>query len=270
MAIPARVFSIAVFTGLFVCSVADKAGALPRLWTSTDGRQLIGEFVKADANTVTVSRDNGAPVSIPLAMLTPEDRDFATKEQRNKAATDKEAAAKKDAERFSARSAPEKEEKGKGRITYKLSKGSEDWPEDRKKRIVSAMEEAIEFLNKNGNFEKAVTANNSPGTPTADANIDGWINWGGSISRRVAIHEIAHTLGIGTAPNWGKNIEKGLWTGKHALEQLREFDGKDAVLHADRMHFWPYGLNQDSESSSVNDIRHIKMVEAMRKDMDMK
>ncbi|MES2661471.1 MAG: hypothetical protein V4689_22825 [Verrucomicrobiota bacterium] len=132
------------------------------------------------------------------------------------------------------------------------------------------MNEAIEFLNKHGDFKKEVTANNSPGTPTADANISGWINWGGSINRRVAIHEIAHTLGIGTHENWGKNIEKGLWTGKHGVAQIQEFDGKDAVLHADRMHFWPYGLNQDNESSKENDLRHIKMVQAMRKDMGMK
>ena len=29
-------------------------------------------------------------------------------------------------------------------------------------------------------------------------------------------------------------------------------------------------INQDNESSAVNDIRHIKMVEAIRKDMGMK
>ncbi len=265
-AIPTCVFSAAVLAVFAL----DHAVALPRLWTATDGRQLIGEFVKADANTVTINRDTGKPVSIPIAMLTPEDREFATKEQKAKASSDKEAASKKEAEWQSARSAPEKEEKGKGHITYKLSNGSEKWPEDRRKRIVAAMDEAIKFLNEHGDFTKEVTANNSPGTPTADANIGGWINWGGSISRRVAIHEIAHTLGIGTGENWGKNIENGLWTGKFALEQLRAFDGKDAVLHADRQHFWPYGLNQDSESSPENDLRHIKIVEAMRKDMGMK
>jgi hypothetical protein len=86
----------------------------------------------------------------------------------------------------------------------------------------------------------------------------------------VAIHEIAHTLGIGTHENWGENIKDGLWTGKYALEQLREFDGKDAVLHADRMHFWPYGLNFDNESDSEKDLRHVKMVAAMRKDMGVR
>ena len=227
--------------------IAETARAAPRVWTSADGRELTGEFVKADATTVTVLRDTGKSVVIPLTMLTPDDRKFVaeiiaakeTKTPRNP----------------------------KGSITYKLSDGSEKWPEDRKKRITEAMDAAVEFLNKHGHFKKEVTAHNSPGTPTADANIGGWINWGGSINRRVALHEIAHTLGVGTHEKWLETIKDGLWTGKHALAQLREFDGKDAVLHADRQHFWPYGLNQDSESSPESDLRHIKMVEAIRKDM---
>ncbi len=239
------------------------AHALPRIWTATDGRELIGEYVKSDAATVTVMRDGGKPVVIPLEKLNTDDRKFV-EDERARLQAEKEAAEKSAAEGAGAAAKP------KGSITYKLSDGSEKWPEDRKKRIVDAMDQAIEFLNRNADFKKELTANNSPGTPTADANINGWINWGGSISRRVAIHEIAHTLGIGTGENWGKNIKDGLWTGKFALAQLREFDGEDAVLHADRQHFWPYGLNQDSESSKINDLRHIKMVEAMRKDMGMR
>lgn len=236
-----------------------RANGLPRIWTSTDGRELTGEFLKSDEKTVTVSRDNGKTVTIPLAMLQPDDQKFVSAQ-----VAEREAAEKAAAEEAEAAKNP------KGSITYTLSGGSEKWPEDRKKRIVEAMDDAIGFLNKHGNFKKAVIANNSPGTPTADANIGGWINWGGSINRRVAIHEIAHTLGIGTHENWGKNIKEGKWIGKHGVAKIQEFDGKDAVLHADRMHFWPYGLNQDHESSVENDLRHVKMVEAMRKDMDIR
>jgi hypothetical protein len=230
--------------------------AAPRVWTSSDGRELTGSFVRADSSSVTVARENGKAVTIPLTQLTPEDQKFVTTQLAEQEAA-KAAAA-------------EAAKKPRGSITYKLAGGSEKWPEDRKKRIVDAMDQAIEFLNKHGDFRKEVTANNSPGTPTADANIGGWINWGGSISRRVAIHEIAHTLGIGTGEKWGENIEEGKWVGKYAIAQLQEFDGKDAVLHADRQHFWPYGLNQDSESNKENDLRHIKMVQAMRKDMGMR
>lgn len=235
------------------------AQAAPHTWTSADGRELVGEFVKADATSVTVTRSNGKSVTIPLAVLSAADQKFAADQVAAKTAADQAAADEAEAKN-----------KPKGSISYKLSGGSDKWPDDRKKRIIAAMDASIGFLNKNANFRKELTANNSPGTPTADANIQGWINWGGSISRRVALHEIAHTLGIGTHENWQKNIKDGLWTGKNALEQLREFDGKDAVLHADRQHFWPYGLNQDSESSHINDLRHIKMVQAMRKDMGVR
>ena len=241
-------------TAAGIALVPENARGLPRIWTSTDGRELTGEFVKADEKSVTVDR-GGKPVTIPLAMLAEPDREFVSARV---------------AEMEAAAAEAEDAKKPKGSITYKLSGGSENWPEDRKKRIVDAMEAAVDFLNTHGDFKKEVTANNSPGTPTADANISGWINWGGSINRRVALHEISHTLGIGTHENWGKNIKDGKWTGKHGLAQLREFDGPDAVLNADRQHFWPYGLNQDHESSRENDLRHVKMIEAMRRDMGMK
>lgn len=152
-------------------------------------------------------------------------------------------------------------------LTYKLSKGSEKWDPKIRGRIAGAMSAAVAFYNQHGEFDKRVTANYSPGTPTADANYNGWINFGGSINKRVALHEISHTLGIGQHPNWNKLIKDGKWTGQHALAQLREFDGPTATLHADRMHFWPYGLNYDKESSPENDIRHVKMVQALRRDM---
>lgn len=221
----------------------------PRVWTSTDGKQLEAEFVQADASGVTVRKPGGEKVVLPYNRLSADDKTAA-------AALAKEQAERRARERWL-----------QGPLTYGLSNGHENWPEDRKKRIVEAMDAAVAFYNQHGNFKKHVTANNSPGTPTADANWDGWINWGGSINRRVALHEISHTLGIGTHPAWRANIKDGKWTGKHALAQLREFDGPSAVLHADRMHFWPYGLNFDNESSPQNDVRHVKMVAALRKDM---
>jgi hypothetical protein len=226
-----------------------KEEAASRTWVSNDGRPIDGVFLRANTDAVVIRRADGKELTVPLKFLS---------------AADREVVAKKKAETASAE-APE--EKVRQHLKYKLSDGSEKWPEDRKKRIIDAMDTAVTLYNKTGVFKKELTANNSPGTPTADANYAGWINFGGSINARVALHEISHTLGIGTHGNWQSNIKDGKWTGKHALEQLREFDGKDAVLHADRMHFWPYGLNFDHESNEENDIRHVKMVLAMRKDM---
>src|SRR5581483_4567238 len=84
-----------------------------------------------------------------------------------------------------------------------------------------------------------------------------------------ALHEIAHCLGIGTSPNWGKFVKDGKWTGKYGIAQLKALDGDDAVLHCDRQHFWPYGLNYDKEGGKENFRRNVLMVTAMRADMGL-
>lgn len=229
------------------------ASTEPRKWTSADGKQLEGVFLRADNRSVTIRRPEGRSVDIPIERLSESDRSYLTDLLEKMKAAPGETA-----------------EKAKGRIRYKLSDGSEKWDEARKKRIVDAMDAAVTLYNQHSNFKKELTANDSPGTPTADANYAGWMNFGGQIGYRVALHEMGHTLGIGTHPNWGKNIKDGLWTGKYALAQLREFDGEKAVLHADRMHFWPYGMNFDNEASPENNVRHVKMVVAMCKDMGEK
>jgi hypothetical protein len=153
------------------------------------------------------------------------------------------------------------------RLTYSLSGGSQNWPADKREAIVRAMDEAVAIYNRHGSFDKHVTANYSPGTPTADANYDGWINFGGSISTRVALHEISHTLGVGTTRRWREMLVDGKWTGEHANALLREFDGPDAILKGDRQHFWPYGLNYDREAGGNAIERHVRLVEALRRDM---
>jgi hypothetical protein len=154
-------------------------------------------------------------------------------------------------------------------LSYKLAGGSETWDPTAKDRIVKSMDEAVAIYNANGNFDKVDTAAYSPGTPTADSNFAGWIRFGGMISTRVALHEIAHSLGVGTAPNWGKFAVNGVFTGKYATEMLRSFDGPTAVLHCDRQHIWPYGLNFDSEGGPTNFKRNVRMVAAIRVDLGL-
>lgn len=154
-----------------------------------------------------------------------------------------------------------------GRMSYRLAEGDASWPADKRARVVEAMDAAVAFYNSLGQFDKRVTASYNAGTPTADGNYNGNIRFGGQIGRRVALHELGHVLGIGTHPKWGSFIKEGKWTGQHALAQLRVFDGPNAVLHADRQHFWPYGLNFDRESSPELDRRHVLMVAAFRRDL---
>jgi hypothetical protein len=251
-----------ILVSLLVFACAASAEGL-RTWTSAEGKRLDATFVKAEKTGVTVRKADGGQVVIPPDRLSDEDWLYAGRMAEEQAAKEK-----RDAEM--AAEAAKRAKLLKGPLTYQLSEGSEKWPEDRKKRIVEAMESAVAFMNEHGDFKKHVTANNSPGTPTADANYDGWINWGGSIGRRVALHEIAHTLGIGTHPEWSQHVKDGKWTGKHAIRQLREFDGPEAVLYADGMHFWPYGLNYDHESPPEAELRCVKMIAAFRKDMDIR
>lgn len=156
-----------------------------------------------------------------------------------------------------------------GKLRYKLSDGNENWPSEIREKIVTAMDGAVALYNDVGTFDKELRVSYSPSTPTADANYNGYIRFGGQIGKRTALHEIGHTLGVGTTRQWKELLVDGKWTGKHAIALLKSFDGPDAVLKGDRQHFWPYGLNFEKESSPENDRRHVQMVRALRIDMGL-
>lgn len=157
------------------------------------------------------------------------------------------------------------------RITYSLIDGHEQWPEDKKAAVVKAMDEAVAMYNEVGaavgGFDKHITVRYHPGVPTAEANWDGRISFGGQIGTRTAMHEIGHTLGVGTVPVWREMFIQGRWIGPAATALVREFDGPEAVVRGDRHHFWPYGLNFDREGGERNMRRHVLMVAALRADM---
>lgn len=152
-------------------------------------------------------------------------------------------------------------------LTWSLASGNESWPADKRAAIIAAMTAAVDLYNANGHFPKTLWANYSPGVPTAQASYSGWIDFGGSIGTRVALHEISHTLGVGQVAAWNTNRSGNTWTGTFAINRVKLFDGPSATLNADAMHFWPYGLNFDTEDGTTNRVRHIKMVSAMRRDM---
>lgn len=152
-------------------------------------------------------------------------------------------------------------------LTWSLNGGSESWPADKRTAIINAMNQAVALYNAHGYFDKHVTANYDASVPTANGSYSGWINFGGSINTRVALHEISHTLGVGTYWNWSPKLSAGKWTGTRALARVRLYDGASATIGADTAHFWPYGLNYDTEDGSTNRIRHIRVVSALRWDM---
>ena len=154
-----------------------------------------------------------------------------------------------------------------GPLTYRLADGNQNWPADIRAQIIYAMDGAVAQYNRWGTFNKALTANYNPGVPTAQASYSGWIDFGGQIGYRTALHEIAHTLGVGTAPNWNNFLSNGVWTGANGIQQIRAFDGPTATAHSDGTHFWPYGLNFDNEGGTENNRRHVLMVATFRRDM---
>ena len=156
-----------------------------------------------------------------------------------------------------------------GALTYQLSDGSEAWPQQRRDAITRAMDEAVALYNRYAPFRKTLRVTYRANTPTADANYNGHIRFGGTINTRTALHEISHTLGVGTTNEWRAKIRRGRWIGAGAAALLKGFDGKDAVLRGDRQHFWPYGLNYAREDGETQRIRHVLLVERLCRDMGL-
>ena len=138
-------------------------------------------------------------------------------------------------------------------------------------KIRAAMDKAVSYYNCYTNISKALRVEYAPNVATADGNINGNIRFGAESTFEYsrALHEIAHTVGIGTAPRWQSLLRDGVFVGKNATAKLRSLSGKsDDVVHADRQHFWPYGLNYASELKSEADvIGHCQMVVALREDL---
>lgn len=136
-------------------------------------------------------------------------------------------------------------------------------------RITPAMDAAVARYNSLGEFTKAITVLYVPSVATADGNINGTIRFGsnrGFMTERTALHEIAHTLGVGQSAGWNSLASSGTYTGAQATALVRQYDGADAVLYTGGGHFWPYGLNYENEFSQTNADRHVQIVAAMQRD----
>ena len=152
--------------------------------------------------------------------------------------------------------------------TYSLAGGNETWPADKRAAIIAAMDAAVGFYNRYASMPKVLTANYDANVGTAQAGYGGWIDFGGSISTLTALHEMGHTMGVGTYWSWSANrTGDNVWTGAKAVTMVKQLLGPTAVLYADSIHFAPYGLNYDDENYPEAFMRHVKVVSAMRQDM---
>jgi len=138
-------------------------------------------------------------------------------------------------------------------------------------RITFAMRSAIYFYNKYTNLSKFINVYYSSGVPTAEASSNGDLRFGKDRSYMfvgTAMHEMAHTMGMGTTSEYKAMFKNGVFQGQKAQALLREIDGPNAVLKGDSQHFWPYGLNYASEVHSAQDlINHARIVDAMYQDI---
>lgn len=161
----------------------------------------------------------------------------------------------------------------KGNVTYTLVKVSNPTSDqqDAYNRIESAMDKAVEFYNQYTTITKALTIYYEPSVSTADGNINGTIRFGSNrsyMNHITAMHEIAHTVGVGTSGRWTSLIVNKVYTGANGTAAIRAISGdNNAKISGDNTHFWPYGLNYTSEVKSDQDlINHCIIVDAMKKD----
>lgn len=144
--------------------------------------------------------------------------------------------------------------------------------------IRAAMDKAVQYYNCYTNITKSLNISYVSSVSTADGNINGSIRFGSNttyMDYRTAMHEISHTVGIGTASKWASCVDmtNKLYTCTNGKQQLSTINGQlaqpaDTTLHADNQHFWPYGINQQSEVKSEADlIYHCQMVMAMLEDL---
>ncbi|UUU20359.1 hypothetical protein [Streptomyces sp. DSM 40750] len=134
--------------------------------------------------------------------------------------------------------------------------------------ITAAMNAAVARYNNLSDLGKTITVRYEPGVPTADGNINGTIRFGNRsyMTERTALHEIAHTIGVGTSSGWSRLGGSGTWTGAQATALVRQYDGSSAKISTGGGHFWPYGLNYDNEFSGTAADRHVRIVAAMVSD----
>lgn len=160
-----------------------------------------------------------------------------------------------------------------GSVTYTLEKVASPTADqtDAYAKITKAMDSAVGYYNKYTELRKSIYVQYNTDVATADASSNGTLRFGSNRSYMqvgTAMHEIAHTLGLGTTNEYKALMVGGVWQGSAGTAALKAIDGDAAVLKGDAMHFWPYGINYESEVKGVATlVSHCKVVQAMVQDM---
>lgn len=160
-----------------------------------------------------------------------------------------------------------------GTFTYSLAKAANPTADqlDAYARIQKAMDSAVGYYNAYTDIRRHLTVQYEPSVATADGGGNN-IRFGSSRSYMVvitAMHEISHTLGVGTTTQYAAYMVNGIFTGPLATAALRQIEKNDTVrLRGDKTHIWPYGLNYASEVKSTADlVNHCRIMDGLYKDL---
>ena len=162
----------------------------------------------------------------------------------------------------------------KGKVTYQFNKVNNPNADQLAAytRLQMPLDSAVWYLNNLTSATKHLYMNYEPGTPTADANNEGWMRFGSSAdfhNIRTVLHEANHSLGTGTTSWWSTKMVGGKLQAPNVSAVLKRIQNSnvDVQISGDSQHWWPYGLNQNSEvTSSWDYVYNCLIIEAMRKD----
>lgn len=150
-----------------------------------------------------------------------------------------------------------------------------DWDSQARRDAADAsMQAVVNRFNAYGDFnwgsDGYVDVYYNAGVPTANASYYGAITFGGTWpNERVSQHELNHWLGSGTDGRWYELFNgQGAWTGHKVNQLYAQFDGEGAVMRQSGVHFYPYGLNYDTEVTDASVyMRNVAIMYAQRQDM---
>ncbi|MBN2612827.1 MAG: T9SS type A sorting domain-containing protein [Bacteroidales bacterium] len=153
-----------------------------------------------------------------------------------------------------------------GHVTYTLNIDSASNPEAYR-LITEAMDSACGYFNKYTPFIENIYVYYDAGIPTAQASYHGSIGFGPNTRYMwvgTAIHEMAHYFGSGTTTTWQSLMASGVWAGTVATALMNSING--GIINGDSQHFWPYGINQKEEITSLGSlaVQHQALSDAVR------
>ncbi|MGO4913655.1 hypothetical protein [Leeuwenhoekiella sp. W20_SRS_FM14] len=157
-----------------------------------------------------------------------------------------------------------------GKFTYSFN--GFDAANENHVRIKDAFDTATQYYNNFTSITKHVVVNYSPGTPTADANFAGNIRVGSNAGYQrtgTAMHEMAHTVGVGQHRKWNELIKAGIYQGAEANAILKMMtNDPNATVKGDGVHFWPYGVNgaHEDNGKEMTYIIHALIIQGMKAD----